>query len=176
MKKFNYKIRLLAVPALIFLIWGTSQAQDLTAVSGRVLLIISGKIEHSNSQRNGQPVAEFDQSMLEDIGLTSMRTSTIWTDGVKEFAGPLARDVLAMVGAKGSNVVATALNDYKVTIPVSDFENYPVLLALSMDGQKLSRRDKGPMWIVYPRDEYPELASPETNTKWIWQLKELVVE
>jgi len=41
---------------------------------------------------------------------------------------------------------------------------------MTMDGEPLSVRDKGPIWIVYPRDEFPELATPEVNSRWIWQL------
>jgi hypothetical protein len=43
------------------------------------------------------------------------------------------------------------------------------------DGARLSRRDMGPIWIVYPRDEFPELQLETVNARWIWQLTELEV-
>jgi hypothetical protein len=48
-----------------------------------------------------------------------------------------------------------------------------VILALSMDGRELSLRDKGPIWIVYPRDDHKELHDPVFNSRWIWQLDRL---
>ncbi len=107
--------------------------------------------------------------------MQTVRTSTDWTDGVKAFRGPYVRDVLDAAGYRGETVTATALNDYSVEIPMADFERYPVVLAMEMDGEPLTRRDKGPLWIVYPRDEFAELATAETNAKWIWQLRSLEV-
>ena len=56
-----------------------------------------------------------------------------------------------------------------------DFERYPVLFALRMNGQDLST-DRGPIWIVYPRDDFPELKNETADTRWIWQLSKLTVE
>ena len=148
------------------LAWAT---QTLPAPSGRVILSISGNI----TSTNGDNIAAFDRSMLEGLTVTRIRTTTPWTEGVREFEGVLARDLMALLGAEGTIVIATALNDYKVEIPVSDFVRYPVLLAISMDGVPLGIRDKGPVWIIYPQDDYAELNTETTQHKWIWQLKSL---
>ena len=83
--------------------------------------------------------------------------------------------MLDAVGAEGTTVRATALNDYAVTIPLDDLRRYPVLLALKMDGQYLKLMGKGPIWVVYPRDQYRELQNTQTDKKWIWQLSEMRV-
>jgi hypothetical protein len=59
---------------------------------------------------------------------------------------------------------------------MADFAKYPVLLAYSMDGKALTARDKGPLWIVYPRDDYPEIKDPLLDSRWVWQLKEIDVK
>jgi hypothetical protein len=105
-----------------------------------------------------------------------LATSTAWTEGRTEFEGVLARDLLDTVGAEGSGVLATALNDYSVPIPLDELRRYPVLLALKMNGQYLKIMDKGPIWIVYPRDQNKELQDSLTDKKWVWQLRELHVE
>lgn len=91
------------------------------------------------------------------------------------FKGVLARTALERVGAKGSVVMASALNDYTVEIPIEDFLNYDVLLATEMNGEEMLVRDKGPIWIVYPRDDFPELQLETINARWVWQLTELEV-
>ena len=135
-------------------------------------MTITGKIERRNSAQG----ALFDRQMLENLGLEKLRTSSDWTNGVVEFEGVLARAVLAAVGARGKVALASALNDYQVEIPISDFEDYPVLFALKMNGEELKVRDRGPIWIVYPRDQYSELRNERINARWVWQLSGLAVE
>ena len=72
-------------------------------------------------------------------------------------------------------VVATASNDYVASIPLRELYDYPVLLAFKMDGRDLELRDKGPIWIVYPRDQFEELNNSMTDKNWVWQLSELEV-
>ena len=103
-------------------------------------------------------------------------TTTSVTDGVVAFDGFLIRALLGDDLPDDAIVVATALNDYQVEIPVTDFARYDVIGALSMDGETLSPRDKGPIWIVYPRDDHPELQDIRYDTRWVWQLVSLQVQ
>ncbi len=139
---------------------------SLPQPKGPVLLTISGAI----TNMNGDGVARLDREMLLALGEHELKTTTSWTDGVKTFRGVLARDVMELVGVYGTTIEATALNDYVVEIPVSDFDEYGVLFALWMDDERLTRRNKGPIWPVYPRDDYPELMNRSSDKKWIWQL------
>ena len=132
---------------------------------------VSGKI----AQRNDDRGYTLDRAGLESLGIAELRTTTPWTDGVGRFRGVLARDLLDRLGAGGTRVHAVALNDYATDIPLTDFYSYPVLLAFEMDGKTLTPRDKGPLWIVYPLDDYAELQEGVTNRKMVWQLTELDV-
>jgi hypothetical protein len=138
---------------------------------GPVILTVSGNIERAGSEQ----VVRLDRAMLEEIGTTKLKTSTAWTTGEAEFEGVLVRDLLDALGAEGTLVVATALNDYVVSIPLRELYDYPVLLALKMNGEYLELRDKGPIWIVYPRDQFSELRNSMVDKKWVWQLSELEV-
>ena len=145
-----------------------ARAADLPEPAGEVILTVS--------DASGEHVARFDQAMLEALPQATIATSTDWTDGQPVFTGPLARDVLAAAGVAGTTVDAGALNDYHVAFPAADFAEWDVILAMTMDGEELSVRDKGPLWIVYPRDEHPELANPEINSRWVWQLQSLTLD
>jgi hypothetical protein len=147
-------------------------AEPLAKPSGPVILTVTGAI----SQTNAPGRAEFDQKMLEALGFDRLTTSNDWTDGKPVFEGVLGRKLLDAVGAHGKTLSAIALNDYVVDIPADDFTAYPVLLAMRMNGQALTPRDKGPIWIVYPRDDYPALRDPKINDRWIWQLKAIDVK
>ena len=106
-------------------------------------------------------------------------TATPWTDGVKQFQGPLVAEVLKAAGIELSTkmiVQAQALNGYVIDIPAADFLRWPVIVAFAMDGKALSRRDKGPLWIVYPRDSSQELQDAKYDHRWAWQLKQITVK
>lgn len=149
-----------------------SAAEPLPAPQGPVILLVSGNIDVTNTPEG----AAFDRQMLIDLGETELRTTTPWTDGVQVFEGVLARAVIARVGAEGALIKAAALNDYTVEVPMEDFLTYDVLLATSMNGEEMHVSDKGPVWIVYPRDDVPELENRKLNDRWVWQLKSLHVQ
>lgn len=147
-------------------------AEPLQTPSERTILTVRGAISRTNVPGG----AAFDRQMIEGLGMSTLRTSTSFTDGVTQFEGVLVRDLIAAVEGKGETVRATALNDYAVEIPMDDFFKFPVMLALKMNGSYLTVRDKGPIWIVYPRDQFKELTGEANNAKWIWQLKELQIK
>lgn len=132
------------------------------------LLMVTGEIAH--------PPAALSRSDLEALPQHRLRTTTSVTDGAPEFEGFLMRDLLEQLDAEGAEVIAIALNDYRVSIPLSDFHDYDVIGALSMDGETLSARDKGPIWIVYPRDDHRALQDIRYDTRWVWQLQSLHVQ
>lgn len=112
--------------------------------------------------------------------LKIVNTHTAWTKGQHEFKGILLSDVLAKAGidvssAGGMKLRALALNDYVVNIPLEDATKYKVLVAAYMDGKRLTVRDKGPYWLVYPRDEFTELKDARFDHRWAWQLKEISI-
>ena len=144
----------------------------LEGPSGRVILTVSGAIENLNAESS----ANFDRTMLEEIGTSVLTTVTPWTEGEVTFGGVLASDLLKAVEASGSAVLAIPLNDYTVDIPFSDLSEGNVVLALTLDGEPMRVRDKGPIWIIYPATSASELQSQETRRKMVWQLKELRVE
>ena len=50
-----------------------------------------------------------------------------------------------------------------------------LLLALTQDGKLLTRRNKGPVWVIYPLSQYPELDKPSYHSAMIWQLRAISV-
>lgn len=139
---------------------------------GPVILTIEGAIERTN--RDG--VAEFDRAMLKKIGMHSLETTTPWSDGVQHYEGPLMRDLLAAVGASGSELKVTALNDYSAPALVSDYHESDVILALKENGAYMRVRDKGPLFIVYPYDSDPQLHNELIYSRSVWQIKSIRVE
>ncbi len=164
--------KFLARVAAVIMLCSLATAWALDAPTGKVILTMSGNIAATN---NGKK-ADFDLAMLERLPQTTFTTQTPWDKHPVKFSGPLLRDVLAVVKASGTALHAVAVNDYKTTIPVSDTNRYPVVVAHKMNDQAISVRTKGPLFIVYPFDSKPELQDPVYYDRSAWQLRELKIE
>lgn len=117
----------------------------------------------------------FDMGALQRLPQRDIVTATPWYDRPRKFTGPLLRDVLAAAGTKGTQLKAIALNDYAVEIPVADAMTYDVIIARLLDNQPMPRREKGPLFIIYPFDEQTGLRKQLYFTRCAWQLRHLVV-
>jgi hypothetical protein len=164
------------VQAMFFIgVLGTSglsqAAEPLPVPRGPAVLTISGKIE----QTNAAGMAVFDKEMLEALGKASFLTGSEVSETPQLFEGVPLRAVLDRVGASGRSIKASALNDYEIAIPFDDLRFEP-LLAMKVDGKVLTMRDKGPLWIVYPRDAHEVLHDVQYYARSVWQLHKLHVE
>jgi hypothetical protein len=101
----------------------------------------------------------------------TVKTENEFADGMVAYRGPLVRDVLSRLGLdKVEQVRFVAANDYYVDIPVKDFADYDAILAMEANGEKLSRREKGPLWLMYPISDHAELKDPVYLRRLIWQV------
>lgn len=146
--------------------------QTLPPPMGEILLTVGGNIQYTNID----DVAAFDEALLESLPRYVLKTTTAVTDGVKRFDGFLMCDLFELVGAEGQTVMASALDDYVIDIPMQDIDSFNVLIATHMDGKRLLPSDKGPFWIVYPRDYYDELRDIRYDYRWVRQLIRLDVK
>jgi hypothetical protein len=154
-------------------------ASSVTALSvfasappaGPVVLTIKGKIGRPNAASE----ANFDLPMLERLPQRDLFTQTPWHQGRRKFTGPLLRDLLNAVDARGSMIRAIALNDYKVDIPFEDAVQIDVVMARLLDDRPMPVRDKGPLFIIYPFDDRPELRNQRYYARCAWQLRTLEI-
>jgi hypothetical protein len=139
--------------------------------SGKAILTISGTISNPNS---GQTVL-LDRPTLESVGMDGFETGTPWYTGHVRFDGVPMTRLMQAVGATGTVVRATALNDYTTDIPLADFERFGVLLAIKRNGEYMPVRDKGPLFIIYPFDRFPELQTHQYYSRAAWQVASLAI-
>ncbi|MEO9652988.1 MAG: molybdopterin-dependent oxidoreductase [Roseobacter sp.] len=164
----------IVIPALIaFTLSATmGNAQDLELPKSDVILTVSGEIDFTNKD----DLAVFDLEMLQGFPSTIVETSTIWTTGQQRFQGISLFDLLTRLGVKNGTLKATAINDYFVEIPVSDAILGGPIIAYHLNGEEMSIRDKGPLWIVYPYDDKADYRSETIYSRSIWQLDRIKAE
>jgi hypothetical protein len=108
---------------------------------------------------------------LEELPQVTVATENEFSDGMVSYRGPLVRDVLAELGLdKLETVRFVAANDYYVDVPTQDFRDYDAILAMEADGKPLSRREKGPLWLMYPISDHAALKDPIYLRRLIWQV------
>lgn len=152
--------------ATLFVFAGPLSADTIPAPTGDVILTVTGV--------DAAPV-QFDRASLSALGLKTVETTTIWTEDTQTFEGVSLKSIIDALGVESGTLFATAINDYTVEIPVTDaLENGPII-ALTLNGEAMSIRDKGPLWVVYPYDSSAQFRTEVVYSRSIWQLDRIEV-
>jgi len=108
-------------------------------------------------------------SELEEAGLYQIRTTSPWETGDLTFQGVLLREFLSAAGLGDSEkITIRAIDNYTQTIPREDWTKWPVMLATRQNGELLTRRMQGPVRLIYPITDHPELDTEIHKTRWVW--------
>lgn len=143
------------------------------AVQAKTLLTVSGSIRRINNKKTG--AFEFSEAEFLKLPTVSITTGTAWTP-TSVFVGPLLADVMQACGVTDGTLTLKAMDDYSTRIPWDDLTRYGVILAHTQDGQRLSNKRWGPLWIIYPRDQNPaELKGPIAESRFVWQVDRIEV-
>jgi len=171
MRSWFYKILAGLVALLLNPVANAAAEGPISEPAGAVLLEITGNITAHNTDQ----AAVFDLEMLTQFDAQTIRTHTIWTSGIQEFKGVAIADLMVAIGAQGSMLLAVALNDYRVEIPTSDLTEQGPIIAYEHNGNTMSIRDKGPLWVIYPYDSDPAYQTEVIYSRSIWQLNRIIV-
>lgn len=148
------------------LISSLAHAETFAPPQGEVIVTVQGAITAKNAPEG----LVLDLNQLKSLPQHSFTTSTIWTEGKPTFQGILLKDLMEAVGAYGTSVTITALDDYANTLPITDAKDDGPLLAYLMDGKTMSVREKGPLWLIYPFDQNADYRNEEVYAHSIWQI------
>ncbi len=168
---------------LAFLSSGPTTAQAERHSTGPTLLTIAGKIGSANRGASDEfedaffnfhdisfkEAYAFDQKALETL---PQHTITVQADNwpkAYRFEGPLLSDVLSKAGVETTTNTVTlyALDGYAGELSIEMVNQFPAVLALKADGQYLGLGGRGPIWLVMPVSDHPELQQ-EGDAGWVW--------
>lgn len=128
-------------------------------------LIIRGQLENTNV---GDEI-HLDMDWIKALPSEMFTTDTPWADGKQEFVGVRLSVMFDALGITAKSFSAIGLDGYKADVKV-DWAKYPVMIAYKHNGSDISIRRLGPLRIMYPFDEYPELLTDFNVTSAVWQL------
>ncbi|GGD04744.1 molybdopterin-dependent oxidoreductase [Aureimonas glaciei] len=161
--------RLLSLAAGVLVIPPVASVAALAASPGAPLLRVGGRITRPTEGTE----AVFDREGLEALGTESFATSTPWTEGVSMWEGVPLAVLMEAVGASGTTIRATALNDYVADVPMKGLREEGAILAMRRDGKPMPISNKGPLFILYPFDGHPKLQQQSVFMRCAWQIARL---
>jgi hypothetical protein len=123
----------------------------------------------------GSPVF-LDLEDLLEFPQTSFETTTIWTEAPHVFSGPSLSGVLGAFGAGQGDLTLTGLDSYRVTLRRSMVDEVSPIIAISLDGQRIRTRNRGPYWLMFPFDSRKEFQAAEYFAASVWHLAQITVQ
>lgn len=121
-------------------------------------------------------IVNLDEAALAALPQTEFKTQTPWTTGSHSYRGPTLASVLAAQGVEHASLIeATGLNGYQQQLDLSLFDQVPLALVRYQDDKPLTRRNKGPLWLLMPFSAYPELDLSAIHSGMVWQLVRIEV-
>ncbi|WP_090527312.1 molybdopterin-dependent oxidoreductase [Paraburkholderia sartisoli] len=137
-------------------------------------LDVDGNIEYQAASPHNERI--FTRQELLAMPVHTIQTSTNWT-GSEVWEGPRLIDVLKKAGIRGSSIRVFAYDDYSQEIPVAFIEKYEPILAYRENGRELRLNDFGPLFIIFPRDQYRDELSTISNTRrFVFQVRRIEVK
>ena len=137
------------------------------------ILTVTGKVKAMNSDN----AILMDRATIEAVGVVEYTVTDHFEERPITYRGVLMRDLLTLwqVEEDASQVHLIAVNDYKIDIPLAEFNQYPILFALQADGVYMAPDYRGPAMLVYPVDQY-KFDVIDVQRKWIWQIKAIDIQ
>jgi hypothetical protein len=170
-RKLRGRIAAIAIGGALLLAWPVGGEPLAKPAGGEIILTIGGAI----ANWNGDGQAFFDLALLETLPKREIVTETPWTKGKHRFTGVPLDALMDWVGARGKTITAEALNDYAVDVPLEDGKKHGALVVYRMDGVPMLPSDKGPLWILYPFSDHPEIRSETFYQRAVWNLFRMTV-
>ncbi|MEO5736138.1 MAG: hypothetical protein ABIQ82_01630, partial [Variovorax sp.] len=130
---------------------------------------VAASVVTTATEVTASEAVRFTEAQILALPVSVLVTATDWTP-VSRFEDPLLGDVLRLKAGQAQTLRVYALTDYAITIPVSDLEKYTPILAHTRNGVRVKRSDFGPLFIVYPRDQNPELRASRMSARMAWQV------
>ncbi|MCG9596202.1 molybdopterin-dependent oxidoreductase [Vibrio sp. Isolate25] len=125
---------------------------------------------------NSQPKTLAYEQLISQYPPTSFKTKLPWYPDANQFTGFRVSDMLAnLVKEETMAVSFIALNDYAASTTIENIIKYDPIIAYKMNGKKMKVRNKGPYWLVFNLDKYPEIDNAAFHSQMVWQIDEIMI-
>ena len=106
----------------------------------------------------------------------TIETSTPWDEEEITFSGPTLKALLTRYNITEGELNLYASNRYQIQVPWDYIEDTTPIIANRMNGSPFSRRQRGPLWLIFPFDSDDRYQSYEVSAMSIWQLISMEID
>ncbi|MFM5279844.1 putative pterin-binding protein [Aeromonas caviae] len=112
-----------------------------------------------------------DEAALAALPQVEFETATPWTLGTHRYRGPTLKSVLAQQQVDSASAIdVAAFNGYQQRVDLSLFAKVPLTLVRYQDDKPLTRRNKGPLWLLVPLSAHPDMDVSAIHNNMVWQV------
>ena len=112
-----------------------------------------------------------DEAALAALPQVEFETATPWLLGTHGYRGPALKSVLAAQQVDSASAIdVAALNGYQQRVDLSLFAKVPLTLVRYQDDKPLTRRNKGPLWLLVPLSAHPDMDVSAIHNNMVWQV------
>ncbi|MBD2388010.1 molybdopterin-dependent oxidoreductase [Cylindrospermum sp. FACHB-282] len=96
---------------------------------------------------------------------------------VFNFRGLPISKLLKEFGHQSNVTEVTFLSDdaYQITVSLADLLTYPIILAIANNGKPINRDQGGPIYLVFPYRQYPEIKQKYDESFWAFYVSNMIV-
>jgi hypothetical protein len=128
----------------------------------------------------GKPV-QLNWSQLEALATTSITTkephNTTDPNAILDFRGIAVSTLLDKFGVAPNvtEVTFVARDAFRSTVSIADLRQYPIIIALARNNKRIPRSDGGPLYLVFPYTQFPQLQPKYPDRYWAFYVTDMIV-
>lgn len=118
--------------------------------------------------------------------LEPLATKSVWTtdphhtgdpNAIFHFRGVAVSTLLDKFGVAPNvtDVTFVAHDAYRATVNLNDLRQYSIILALERNQNKIPRSEGGPVYLVFPQRQFPQLGQTYFDRFWAFYVTDMIV-
>lgn len=140
------------------------------AVKESVVLTVYGDIKINGHSYNQ---LDFTLSELQALTQTDITTAHPWSAERRRYRGVDMNTLFDSLFSeqKVLSLQLEALNDFSIAVNWDQISSYTPILAWQENKRIMSRRNKGPLWLMLPFDQVSKVQQADFLHFMVWQLR-----
>ncbi|ULP71782.1 hypothetical protein BDGGKGIB_01416 [Nodularia sphaerocarpa UHCC 0038] len=136
-------------------------------------LIIQGQTATGKTQT-------LNWSQLQDLATVNINTvdanNIVNPQKIFKFTGITVNSLIKQFASQKdiTEITFVCYDAYQVTINIKDLLKYPIILAVAKDGQPIPREQGGPIYLIFPYTQYPEIRKNYDEGMWAFYVTHVI--
>lgn len=120
-------------------------------------------------------IIQLDIVTLERMGTVSYEVFDPYLQAENEYTGVLLSRLEEVLGT-AADLHFMALDDYTSTMTFDEIQRWPIMLATQSNGEYIEIEYGGPIRLIFPYDDYPNIDRVRYLDNWIWSICHIDVQ